>query len=107
MVIFFGILTDNMAQLSREDILKLAKLSKIALKDDEVEHFRIELQKIVGYVEQLQSVDVSGLKPTDQISGLKSVTRPDQRRSYASQEELLKNLPRREDDLIKVNRMLG
>jgi aspartyl-tRNA(Asn)/glutamyl-tRNA(Gln) amidotransferase subunit C len=95
-----------MADLSREDILKLARLSKLELTDGQLDRFQAELETIVGYVEKLQSVDVTGLPPTNQITGLTNVTRPDEIIEYASQEELLKNLPNREDNLIKVKRMI-
>lgn len=96
-----------MADLTREDILKLAKLSKLELTDSQVEKFRVELEEIVGYVEQLQSVDVSGLEPTNQVTGLTNVMRPDEIEEYASREELLKNLPSSENGHIKVNRIVG
>ena len=96
-----------MAHLSTEDILKLAKLSKLELTTGQVERFRTELEEIVEYVEQLQSVDVSGLEPTNQVTGLTNVTRPDEIREYASGERLLKNLPAEENGQIKVNKMIG
>jgi aspartyl-tRNA(Asn)/glutamyl-tRNA(Gln) amidotransferase subunit C len=96
-----------MAQLTTEDVLKLARLSKLELTDDQLSRFRDELQAIVGYVEQLQSVDVEGLEPTNQVTGLQNATRPDEIREYVSPEELLKNLPAREGDQIKVNKMIG
>lgn len=95
-----------MAKLSKEDVLKLAALCKLELTEDQIVKFQPELEAILGYVEQLQSVDVSGLEPTNQVTGLTNVTRPDEIMEYASQEELLKNLPQREDNLIKVNRVL-
>lgn len=95
-----------MSQLSREDILKLARLSKLELSDAQVEKFRTEIAEIMNYVEQLQSVDVSGLQPTDQVTGLKNVTRADEIKQLQSKEELLKNLPGREGDLIKVKRVI-
>ncbi len=95
-----------MADLSSDDILKLAKLSKLELTDGQVEKFRVEIEAIVGYVEQLQGVDVSGLEPTNQVTGLVNVTRKDEIEEYASREELLKNLPASQDGQIKVNRMI-
>ncbi len=95
-----------MADLTRDDILKLARLSKLELTDKQLERFRVELQQIVGYVEQLQAVDVSGLQPTNQVTGLTNVTRPDEIKEYASREELLKNLPAQENGQIKVKRMI-
>ena len=95
-----------MAQLSREDILKLAELSKLDLTEDQIEKFRSEIEEIMDYVEKLQSVDVGGLEPTNQVTGLSNVTREDEVKSYAGQQELLKNLPNRLDDYIKVRRMI-
>lgn len=95
-----------MAKLSNEDVLKLARLSKLSLSEDQLERFRRELEEIVGYVEQLQSVDVSGLEPTNQVTGLTNVMRDDIITEYASPEELLKNAPAREGSLIKVKRVL-
>ena len=51
----------QMAKLTKEDVLKLAALARISLSDDEVEKFATELNAILGYVEQLSGVDVSGL----------------------------------------------
>lgn len=95
-----------MAKLSNEDVLKLARLSKLTLREDQLERFRRELEEIVEYVEQLQSVDVLGLEPTNQVTGLTNVMRDDVIAEYASPEELLKNAPAREGNLIKVRRVL-
>ncbi len=95
-----------MANITDEDILKLAQLSKISVTDDEVHKFRDEIGAIVGYVEQLSKVEVEGLEPTNQVTGLKNVMREDEIRDYVSKDELLKNAPAREGDLIKVKRVL-
>lgn len=103
----FAILLIYMAQLTPDDVLKLARLSKLELTADQLERFRLELQEIVAYVDQLRDVNVEGLEPTNQVTGLHNATRPDEPREYASPEELLKNLPSREGDQIKVNQMIG
>ena len=97
-----------MAKLTREDVLKLARLARLQLTDTEIENFLAEISAILGYVEQLQEVDLDGLKPTYQVTGLKNVTRPDQEVTYGpTVAELLKNAPATEDGSIKVKRMLG
>jgi aspartyl-tRNA(Asn)/glutamyl-tRNA(Gln) amidotransferase subunit C len=86
----------------------LARLARLQLTDDEVAEYSEELSEILQYVEQLSSVDVKGLEPTNQITGLTNVTRPDEVKDYGYQPaELQKNLPEAENDLIKVNRMIG
>lgn len=96
-----------MSQLSKQDILKLARLARLRLNDAEVEKYQKELSAILGYVEHLDSVDVSDLTPTYQVSGLTNVTRDDEIIDYkTSQEDLLKNVPARDGAYIKVKRML-
>jgi aspartyl-tRNA(Asn)/glutamyl-tRNA(Gln) amidotransferase subunit C len=97
-----------MAQLTRDDVLKLARLARLDLTDAEIEEFSKELTTILQYVEQLKNVDVEGLQPTSQVTGLKNVVRDDTVQDYGvSPEDLLKNVPHTQDGLIKVKRMLA
>lgn len=97
-----------MAKLTREDVLKLARLARLDLTEEEIEEFQGELSEILQYVEQLQSVDIDGLKPTNQVTGLTNVTRPDKIKGYGYEpKELLKNVPDVKDNQIKVKRMIG
>lgn len=98
----------EMSQLTREDILRLAALARLGLTDQEVEDFSRELPAILDYGSQLSSVDVTGLEPTSQVTGLTNVMRPDEIRDYGyDAAELLKNVPATENNLIKVKRMIG
>lgn len=97
-----------MTKLSRDDVLKLARLARIDLTDDEVAEFEAEFNEILQYVEQLQAVDVSGLKPTSQVTGLTNVMRDDETRDYGyAPKDLLKNVPTVEANQIKIKRMIG
>lgn len=97
-----------MADLTRDDVLKLARLARLDLSDEEIELFSKELTAILHYVEQLQAVDVDGLLPTNQVTGLTNVTRKDEVIDYGyAPKELLKNVPEVLDDHIKVKRMVG
>lgn len=97
-----------MAELTREDVLKLARLARIGLEENEVDAFTKEFGAILHYVEQLQSVDVDGLEPTAQVSGLANVMRPDEVADYGYEtKDLLKNVPKVENNQIKVKRMVG
>src|SRR5579864_5455778 len=98
----------NMADLTREDVLKLARLARIELSDAEVDEFAKEFNDILKYVEQLQNVDVSGLEPTYQVSGLTNVMRSDEVKAYGyAPKDLLKNVAEVENDQIKTKRILG
>ena len=99
-----------MTKFSAADIRKLARLSRLRLTDEEVARYQNELSEILAYVEQLQDVDVVGLEPTSQVTGLTNVTRADEEIDYGYKAlDLLQNVPhgRVEKDLIKVKRMIG
>jgi aspartyl-tRNA(Asn)/glutamyl-tRNA(Gln) amidotransferase subunit C len=97
-----------MAKLSREDVLRLADLARIHVTDAEVDEFSDELSPILEYVEQLNDIDVDGLSPTNQVTGLTNVTRPDTVIDYGySPHDLLKNVPKTEANQLKVPRMIG
>lgn len=96
-----------MSKLSRDDVLKLAALSKLRLSDEEVEKLRDQLSEILDYVEMLDKVDVEGVEPTYQVTGLKNVSRPDETIDYGYKtEDLLKNAPSIHDGQFKVKRVL-
>jgi len=98
----------TMANLTRDDVLKLAQLARLDLSDAEIEEYIKELSDILHYVEKLDQMDVTGLKPTNQVSDLTNVTRFDEVKSYGYEPlDLLKNVPEVEDNQIKVKRMIG
>lgn len=98
----------EMAQLSHDDVLRLAQLARISLTDEEVEKYAGELTAILEYVEQLSAVDVTGLEPTNQVTGLTNVMRKDEVIDYGyAPAKLLENVPAVQDNQLKVKRMIG
>jgi aspartyl-tRNA(Asn)/glutamyl-tRNA(Gln) amidotransferase subunit C len=96
-----------MSKLSRDDVLKLASLSRLRLSNEEIERFRGELSEILDYVGVLDKADTKGLEATYQVTGLKNVSRRDEVRDYGYKAEaLLKNAPAIQDGQIKVKRVL-
>ena len=96
-----------MSKITHEEVLKLARLARLSLSDEEVKKYTEELAEILGYVEMLSKVDTTGLQPTNQVTGLYNVFRPDVVVEYqAKPDKLLALLPTRKDDYIKVKRMI-
>ena len=97
-----------MSKLSKDDILKLARLARLRLSEAEVEKYQKELSAILEYVAHLDAVDTTGLEPTSQVTGLTNVARKDEVIDYnMTQKQLLQNVPLTQGDLIKVRRMLS
>lgn len=96
-----------MADLNRDDMLKLANLARLEITEDELIEFLDELNSILEYVKQLQTVDTEGLEPKNQVTDLVNVTREDVPKDYGySLTELMRNIPDKKDGLIKVKRMI-
>lgn len=93
--------------ISIDDVKKLARLSALTLGDEELVAMRTDLSQILGYVEQLQSIDTEGIAPTYQVHGLDTVTRDDVVIEYGvSQADLLKNAPKQVEGSIVVPRVI-
>lgn len=96
-----------MSKLTDDDIRHLAMLSKISVTDDEVELFRVQLEEILDYVEQLNQVDTTNVQPTSQVTGLINVNRKDEDRSdEMDRDKLLDQTPAKQDGQIKVRRVI-
>lgn len=97
-----------MSKIGTDEVKRIAALAKIGLSDEEAARMSVELGQIVEFVEQLKAVETTGVEPTDQVTGLVDVWRPDLAKPSAIlQAELLKNAPMTKDGYIKVRRVLG
>lgn len=97
-----------MSKLTREEVLKLARLARLRLSDDEVDQYTKELSTIIDYFELLDKADIAGLEPTSQVTGLVNQFREDEvvENQSASPDELLKRVPETDGRYIKVKRMI-
>ena len=90
--------------ISKEEVLKAARLARIELTDEEVTKFQTQLSGILDYVDQLQAVDTRGVKETAQVTGLENVFRVDEVKDCPDDEReaALAQAPERVANLIKV-----
>lgn len=91
-----------MSTLSREDVLHVARLARIHLEPEEVEHLREQLSSILTYVEQLQQLDVTDVEPTAQVTGLTTVMRPDDPLPPFERDVALSNAPEQLEGMFRV-----
>ncbi len=96
-----------MSELGNSEVERIARLARIQLSPDEVEQMSVELGEIVGFVEQLQAVDVEGVAPTDQVTGLVDVWREDEVEPSLSHEQIFMNAPKSKDGYFVVKRVLN
>ena len=96
-----------MTQISHDDVQHLAQLSSLQLTDDEVSSLQVDLESIVGYIQQLDELDTTGIEPTYQVTDLKNVWREDVVDNYGiDKASLLALAPATEAEQIKVPKVL-
>jgi len=90
-------------ELTKKDILHLAKMMKLNLSEGEVEKFRGEMSSILDFIKELEEVDISKATEVGQVTGEENNWRKDTINKLDSDPEtLLKAAPDRKDDFIKV-----
>jgi aspartyl-tRNA(Asn)/glutamyl-tRNA(Gln) amidotransferase subunit C len=88
------------------DIKYVAHLARLALTPEEEAKIGAQLGSILGYIEKLKEVDVSGVEPTAHAFPLVNVTRPDVVQPSLSNEEALRNAPAKANGLFIVPKIL-
>ncbi len=96
-----------MSQISRDEVAHLARLSRLALTDTELDSFVGQLDAILAHVSQVQAVDVSGVEATDNPLKDVNVTRPDEKAPCLTQQEALAEAPETAEGRFAVPQILG
>jgi aspartyl-tRNA(Asn)/glutamyl-tRNA(Gln) amidotransferase subunit C len=88
------------------DVKYVAHLARLALSPEEEEKIGRQLRDVLGYIEKLKEVDVSGVEPTAHAFPLVNVVRPDEVRPSLSHEEALRNAPAQANGLFIVPKIV-
>ena len=88
------------------DVKYVAHLARLSLSPEEERKIGAQLGNILGYIEKLKEVDVTGVEPTAHAFPLVNVTRPDEVRPSISNEEALRNAPAHANGLFIVPKIV-
>lgn len=88
------------------DIKRVALLARIGLTPEEEQKFGAQLGQVLGYIEKLREVDVTGVEPTAHAIPLVNVTRPDEIRPSLPNDEALRNAPAKAGGLFIVPKIV-
>ena len=89
--------------IKKEEVAYIAKLARIELTDEDLVKYRTDLNKILGYIEVL---DTEGVEPLAQVTGLENVYRADEVNTADIADELLSSAPETSGRFIKVKKVL-
>ena len=93
-------------KVSREEVLHIARLARIALDESEITRLSEQLSNLLENFEVLQRVNTDDVPPTAQSVALQSVMREDEVAPSFPPEDILANAPRRDEDCFRVKPVL-
>lgn len=95
-------------KLEKKDIEHIANLARLELSEEELEKYGGQLSDVLNYIDLLQEVDVKGVEPTAQVTGMENIYREDVVKEWSDEERLnaLNEAPELEDKQVKVRRVL-
>jgi aspartyl-tRNA(Asn)/glutamyl-tRNA(Gln) amidotransferase subunit C len=98
--------------ITKEQILHLAELARLKLKDDEIEKLTQDLNKILNYVEKIQELNLKDIEPlTNIIERLPlredEILSEEERKIIEEiREKIIENFPQKEGNYLKVPKIL-
>ena len=88
--------------ISRDDVLHVARLARLALREDEIERLQDQLNAILDAVGKVSELDLADVPPTSHPLALVNVFGVDEPAPCLPVEDALANAPEREGDFFRV-----
>lgn len=92
--------------LDKEDVRRVAFLARIRVAEDELAPVADDLNKIIGWVEQLSEVDTDGVDPMTSVTDMPLKKRADEVTDAGYPERVLANAPDRANDFFAVPKVV-
>ena len=93
-------------KIDKKLISDLAKLAKLNFNEKSSKAMQNDLKKIIGFVNKLSEIDTDNVDPLIYLSEEINVLRKDNATSNLSQQEALKNAPKKDSDYILVPKVI-
>jgi aspartyl-tRNA(Asn)/glutamyl-tRNA(Gln) amidotransferase subunit C len=88
--------------IDKEQLLHVAQLARLELRDDELERLGVQLNDILAAVSKVSELDLSDVPPTSHPLDVVNAWDADEPRSCLTVDEALANAPDREGDMFRV-----
>ena len=96
-----------MTKITNEEVKKVANLARLELNKDEINNHAEQLEKILGYINQLEKINTDDVPCTTRAIEVFNVFRKDEKKNSDCTEELLELGPSREDKYFKVPKIIN
>ena len=92
--------------VDKTTVCRIARLARIALPEERVEPMMAELNGILGWIEQLQDVNIEGIEPMTSVVAQKLRMRDDMVTAGGDASAILANAPQSEDGFFVVPKVV-
>lgn len=92
--------------IDRKETKHISELARIGVTDEDLEKFSQDLSSVLDWIKKMEKIDVSGVAPTNHITGMENVFRDDQERDFSDKEKIIELFPERKDNYDKVKSVL-
>jgi len=92
--------------IDKNQVKKVAKLSRISLDDKKLESLSKDLASILNFVDQLNKLDIKDTKPLTSITNKTLSPRTDEVNDGEIKKEILKNSPEMNEDFFIVPKVV-
>ncbi len=92
--------------VDKQTVKRIARLARIRVTEEQLESYQGELNAILGFVEQLNEVDVTGVEPMTSVTPMALRMREDRITDGGYAEKIVSNAPLSEDDFFMVPKVV-
>ena len=93
-------------KVSREELLHIANLASLNLKEDEVDTYLLNLQDILSYANIVSKAPTEGLSEAIGVEDKYNVFRKDEVINFEDKEALMANAPEKERNMFKIPKVI-
>lgn len=94
-------------EVSREELLHIAKLANLNIEENEIEKYILNLQDILNFANIVNNAPLDGVQETIAATELSNVFRKDEVVEYTDNQALLQNAPEQEDNMFKIPKVIN
>ena len=95
-----------MANVSKEELLHIAKLANLNIKEDELDNYLANLQDILNFANIVNNANLEGLGETIGANENQNVFRKDEIKEFKNRDLLLQNAPEQERGMFKIPKVI-
>jgi aspartyl-tRNA(Asn)/glutamyl-tRNA(Gln) amidotransferase subunit C len=92
--------------VTREDVIKVAALARLRLKEEEIDSFQRDLDSVFRYFDQLREVDTEGVETMHHLLDLQNVLEADVPHDCLDRKTALRDAPDRTDEFFRMPRVV-